>query len=125
MKPSLRKIQREGACQSDDTRNYHELWLLASEEAEAVDEATKAKTELPIAPTLAQFRAICHACPVRQECLDWATTAQEYGVWGGTTEHERRRLTADPATRVTRAEMKDSGELPYITARQTWKNYGG
>ena len=29
-------------------------------------------------------KAVCARCPVRQECLDWATeTKQEYGVWGG------------------------------------------
>lgn len=36
---------------------------------------------------------ICAGCPVRDECLDWALAAgMPYGVWGGTTEQERRRL---------------------------------
>ncbi|HEV8115212.1 MAG TPA: WhiB family transcriptional regulator [Acidimicrobiales bacterium] len=30
-------------------------------------------------------------CPVRQQCLEFAiTTNQEYGVWGGHSEEERR-----------------------------------
>ncbi|NQV05427.1 WhiB family transcriptional regulator [bacterium] len=36
---------------------------------------------------------ICMGCPVRQECLDWAIEIRiAYGVWGGTTERERRRF---------------------------------
>lgn len=38
-------------------------------------------------------RAVCNGCAVRVECLLYATeTQQEYGVWGGKTEPERRRL---------------------------------
>ena len=38
-------------------------------------------------------KAICGACPVREECLEFAlATRQEDGVWGGLTETERRRL---------------------------------
>lgn len=33
------------------------------------------------------------ACPVRDECLDHAMEYDErFGVWGGTSERERRRL---------------------------------
>lgn len=36
---------------------------------------------------------ICAGCPVRAECLDYALESrQRYGIWGGTTERERRRL---------------------------------
>ncbi len=37
---------------------------------------------------------ICQGCPVQQECLEWALESRvRYGVWGGTTERDRRRLT--------------------------------
>ena len=37
--------------------------------------------------------AICEICPVREECLDHALEMKErFGVWGGTTEKERRKL---------------------------------
>lgn len=37
--------------------------------------------------------SFCRTCPVRQECLEYALQAGErYGVWGGTTELERRQL---------------------------------
>jgi WhiB family redox-sensing transcriptional regulator len=38
-------------------------------------------------------KAICNACPVRSECLDYALDAKEaYGIWGGMTELERKAL---------------------------------
>lgn len=37
--------------------------------------------------------AICGICPVRQDCLDHAlATNERFGVWGGTTEKQRRKL---------------------------------
>ena len=38
-------------------------------------------------------KAVCARCPVTDSCLRYALdTNQEYGVWGGTTEDERRQL---------------------------------
>jgi WhiB family redox-sensing transcriptional regulator len=39
-------------------------------------------------------KRICHACKVQAECLDAALDAGSTlaGVWGGTTENERRTL---------------------------------
>ncbi|MGQ4340346.1 WhiB family transcriptional regulator [[Kitasatospora] papulosa] len=35
----------------------------------------------------------CLACPVRPECLEYAVTTEQYwGVWGGVSQHELRRL---------------------------------
>ena len=52
-------------------------------------------------------KAVCHACPVRDACLRFAfETKQEHGIWGGTTENERRRLRrAWVAERRRRAEV--------------------
>ncbi len=37
--------------------------------------------------------AICRRCPVRMACLEAAVARGEwFGVWGGTTERERRRM---------------------------------
>ena len=38
--------------------------------------------------------AICAACPVRRQCLDFALNNPlgQYGIWGGTTAYERRRM---------------------------------
>jgi WhiB family transcriptional regulator, redox-sensing transcriptional regulator len=41
----------------------------------------------------AEAKAICAECPVRQACLEHALAHREReGVWGGTTERERRRI---------------------------------
>ncbi len=38
-------------------------------------------------------KAVCGGCAVRIDCLLYAIeTKQEYGVWGGATEPERRKL---------------------------------
>jgi WhiB family redox-sensing transcriptional regulator len=38
-------------------------------------------------------KAVCRDCPVQGPCLQFALeTNQEAGIWGGTTEAERRRV---------------------------------
>jgi len=40
-----------------------------------------------------EAKRLCRACPVRTECLAEALDERiEFGVWGGTTERERRAL---------------------------------
>ncbi len=45
-----------------------------------------------------QGKRICAGCPVRSECLDHVMSLPRYGdayvsgIWGGTTEEERRQL---------------------------------
>jgi len=35
---------------------------------------------------------ICQECPIINECLEYAIKNNEIGVWGGTTEKQRKRL---------------------------------
>jgi len=36
-------------------------------------------------------KAICHTCPVRRPCLDYALQIREpHGIWGGLNEVERK-----------------------------------
>ncbi|MEV1047858.1 WhiB family transcriptional regulator [Streptomyces sp. NPDC049916] len=40
-----------------------------------------------------EAKAVCHTCPVRAACLEWALeNGQDAGVWGGLSETERRAL---------------------------------
>ncbi len=42
---------------------------------------------------IASAKAICTACSVKEDCLQYALQSnQESGVWGGYAEDERRRL---------------------------------
>jgi WhiB family redox-sensing transcriptional regulator len=42
---------------------------------------------------LARAQAVCASCGVRKKCLEFALTTHEvHGVWGGTSEDERRKL---------------------------------
>lgn len=38
-------------------------------------------------------RSICADCPVKEPCLEYALRNRiDHGVWGGTSERERRRI---------------------------------
>jgi WhiB family redox-sensing transcriptional regulator len=44
-----------------------------------------------------EAKRICRACPAQAPCLAWALDhGVGSGVWGGTTEEERRARSADP-----------------------------
>ena len=38
-------------------------------------------------------KKVCRDCPVRQQCLDYALKhAENWGIWGGLTDNERRSI---------------------------------
>lgn len=46
-----------------------------------------------------EAKKVCEVCEVRSECLEYALTNNErYGIWGGTSERERRRLVSQTST---------------------------
>jgi WhiB family redox-sensing transcriptional regulator len=54
-----------------------------------------------------QAKRICRSCPVQQPCLTWALDqAIVSGVWGGTTEDERRAL------RRAAVPLRDAASCP-------------
>jgi WhiB family transcriptional regulator, redox-sensing transcriptional regulator len=49
-------------------------------------------------------KAVCHECLVQRECLEYAlATNQDSGVWGGTSEEERRQLRKQYVARQRRS----------------------
>ena len=45
-----------------------------------------------------EAKRVCLSCDVRQECLEYALAHDErFGIWGGLSERERRRLKRRPA----------------------------
>jgi WhiB family transcriptional regulator, redox-sensing transcriptional regulator len=49
--------------------------------------------------------ALCHACPVNHDCLTHALRYEEtYGVWGGTTPSDRRRMMRAQRRHIVRAD---------------------
>lgn len=68
--------RHRAACRDEDSELFFPLGKGATAEAQE----RKAK-------------AVCARCPVRDDCLNWALeTGQDGGVWGGTSEDERRAL---------------------------------
>ena len=49
-------------------------------------------------------KRVCEDCPVQEQCLEYALTNRiDHGVWGGTSERQRRRIlkarrVADPVS---------------------------
>ncbi len=65
-----RDWRRRAACRGHDTAAFFPL------RGEPIDDA----------------RAMCRACPVRVECLEYALdeSGDPLGVWGGTSQRQRR-----------------------------------
>jgi WhiB family redox-sensing transcriptional regulator len=64
-------------CQREDP----DLWFPVGNSGPAIIQAEAAK-------------AHCHICPIEIPCLEQAMATDSHGVWGGTTEDERRAMKA-------------------------------
>jgi WhiB family redox-sensing transcriptional regulator len=52
----------------------------------------------------AAAKALCEKCAIRADCLDYALAhGERFGIWGGLSERERRRLRLRPAAEETAA----------------------
>lgn len=71
------------ACQTHDP----ELFFPVGDSGPAAEQITAAKF-------------VCAGCPIQARCLVWALdTGQEFGVWGGASEDERRAMRRPTADR--------------------------
>jgi hypothetical protein len=39
-----------------------------------------------------EVKALCDVCPMQDPCLEYALHVNVVGIWGGTTEHQRRLI---------------------------------
>jgi len=68
--------RREASCKDTDP----ELFFPIGTTGQALIQITEAKI-------------VCKDCAVRAKCLDFALeTNQDWGIWGGTSEDERREI---------------------------------
>ena len=64
-----------------------------------------------------EAKRVCAACPVRIECLAYALAHRDrYGIWGGLTARERRRLI--PSRPYARREIRHGTAGGYYTHRR-------
>lgn len=80
-----------------------------------------AEAFFPIGAGAASAKKICAACPVAAPCLDDALAAGPYsiGIYGGTTEHERRQILRNRTTTEHDhpAETRQAALDPWTTQR--------
>ena len=54
-------------------------------------------------------KLVCRGCEVRAECLEYALEHEDvgrFGIWGGTSERERRRMKRQPAATTIQPQRK-------------------
>lgn len=82
----------KAACKPYIDRTGEDLWYGKADDA--------AEFHAPNARTARKARAICFSCPVRERCLtDAIERSDDFGIWGGLTVNERRRLRRELRTR--------------------------
>lgn len=65
-----------------------------------------------------EAKAMCADCEVKAECLNWALANNErFGIWGGLSERERRRLSKGLAA-------MESETLPTVEPRKALPTVG-
>jgi hypothetical protein len=57
-----------------------------------------------------EARRICGLCPVRHDCLEYSTEADEDGIWGGLDQGERRNLRRKQRRRTAAAPITAAGK---------------
>lgn len=68
-------------------------WMDSAACAEVGDDFWFPEQGESLSPQTRLAKSICHGCPVRLECLDYALEHKErYGIFGGLSERERRNL---------------------------------
>lgn len=62
-----------------------------------------------------EAKQICSSCPVALECFQHAMSHAEWGIWGGTTKHERVLIRRSPSTKRRLIIGIAAGKIPLIS----------
>ncbi len=86
LREPLRIVEPFGEAVGDaEEPDWHERALCAQTDPEAFFPEKGGSTR--------EAKRICSGCEVRAECLEYALAHDErFGIWGGLSERERRRL---------------------------------
>lgn len=70
-------------------------------------------------------KKLCKGCPVKAQCLEFALTNDErFGIWGGLSERERRKLNRRRPRRIT-AEREDADQTAPVVVQDSDDDYRG
>ena len=60
-----------------------------------------------------EAKEVCRGCEVREDCLEYALqNGEKFGIWGGLSERERRRIRRQRAlARQQAAISADAGDI--------------
>lgn len=58
-----------------------------------------------------EAKSVCAGCEVKPECLEYAlSNGEKFGIWGGLSERERRRLRRQRALERKEREAREAAE---------------
>lgn len=73
-----------------------------------------------------EAKRICHRCPAQNQCLAWALeNGITDGVWGGTTENERRAIRSLGAATSAPLRLVTSNPAPLVAAGDATRTIAG
>ena len=88
----------------------HDTWLWRADAACRNEDVELFFPERGVATTAA--KEICAPCPVRAECLEHALRYEKNGIWGGTSQRERKRMRQRMGIRLIELTPVDDDEAP-------------
>jgi hypothetical protein len=91
---------RKGLCRGNDSAIWYPL-IVDDHGVEWYDDGTIWQAFGDTAEYYDKARSICGGCPVASKCLDYAFAERQfYGMWGGLTPIERRRIERSERRRL-------------------------